>query len=48
MCDDRRCLFSEYVRKYASEAALREHEQSSSESEMSELSEDDEAQDMEL
>ena len=38
----------EYVKKYASEEALRDHEQSSSESEMSELSDADEAQDMEL
>lgn len=43
------CLFSEYVKKYATEEALREHEHqsSSSESSMSDFSED-EAQDMEL
>ena len=43
------CVYPEYVRKYATEAALREQEDvsSSSESSMSDFSED-EAQDMEL
>ena len=42
-------MFSEYVKKYATEEALREQEQqlSSSESSMSDFSED-ETQDMEL
>lgn len=41
-------LISEYVQKYATEEALREHDvQSSSESSLSDFSED-EAQDMEL
>lgn len=42
-------LLAEYVQKYATEEALREHqhESSSSESSMSDFSED-EAQDMEL
>ena len=41
--------FTDYIKKYATEAALREQDaSSSSESEMSDLSEDDEVQDMEL
>lgn len=43
-------VFTEYVKKYATEEALREHDEqqsSSSESSMSDFSED-EAQDMEL
>lgn len=42
-------LFAEYVQKYATEAALREHDhmQTSSESSMSDFSED-ETQEMEL
>ena len=40
----------DYIKRYATEAALREQDaaSSSSESEMSDLSEDDEVQDMEL
>ncbi len=42
-------LFSDYIKRYATEQALRDQDDSSSsESEMSDLSDEDEIQDMEL